>query len=247
MQARPLCQILVCGACDFVCPALPIEETQLLHLYHDYRSQSYDAERIRYEPSYRRVAPLVGKSPAEHRARLQHVEAFLSDVPDMSSIREVLDFAGADGRFIPTGMLERCNCTVYDVSAARPYRPGIRKATELSELGLFDYIQVCHLLEHVRKPKALMESILPHLAEGGLVYLEVPREGSELRAVRLRAGAGTFPIHEHINLYCEKSLTALVQAIGLRLVKMGTEELDLGWCQVTILSAVAAAQVVPGE
>jgi len=241
VEARPLqCEILVCAACDFVCPALFVAESQLLNVYHDYRSQSYNAERIRYEPSYRKVASLVGKSPAEHRARMQHVEAFLSDVPEISTVSEVLDFAGADGRFIPPRLLERCNCTVYDVSEELPYRPGIRRASKLAELGKFDYIQVCHLLEHVRQPKALMESILAHLAEGGLVYLEVPKEGSEQRVERLRAGSETFPIHEHINLYSEKSLSALVRALGLRPVKIGTEDLDLGWCRVTILSAVAA-------
>jgi len=247
VEARPLqCEILVCTACDFVCPALAIAETQLLNLYRDYRSQSYNAERVRFEQSYRKIASLVGKSPAEHRARTQHVQAFLSDVPEMSTVREVLDFAGADGRFIPPGLLERCNCTVYDVSEEPPYRSGIRKAAELAELGAFDYIQVCHLLEHVRQPKELMESILPHLAQGGLVYLEVPMEGSQERVERLRAGTEEFPIHEHINLYSKKTLAALVQALGLRAVKMGTAELDLGFCRVTILSAVATVRVAPG-
>jgi hypothetical protein len=248
VESRPLrCDILVCTACDFVCPALSLAETQLLNLYRDYRSQWYNAERVRYEPSYRKIALLVGKSPAEHRARMRHVEAFLSDVPGIATVREVLDFAGADGRFIPPTLLERCNCTVYDVSEESPYRPGIRKAAMLTELGMFDYIQVCHVLEHVRQPKALMESILPHLAQGGLVYLEAPEEGSQQRVERLRARRETFPVHEHINLYTEKSLTALVVAVGLRLVKIETAELDLGWCQATILSAVAATRVAPGE
>ncbi|MGD0360448.1 MAG: class I SAM-dependent methyltransferase [Bryobacteraceae bacterium] len=240
-QARPLqCDILICEACDFVCPAIDITENQLLNLYRDYRSASYNAERTRYEPAYRKLAPFVGKSPAEHRARMSHVDAFLSDVPLMSSVGEVLDYAGAEGLFIPTALLERCHCTIYEVSDVSPCRPEIRKTNDPAQLGSFDYIQVCHLLEHVRRPRALMKSLIRHLRSKGMIYIEVPKEASELAIGRLRSGDRTFPIHEHINLYTERSLAALVKSVGLRLLKMGSEELDLGWCRATVLSAVGA-------
>ena len=242
-HAWPLqCEILICTNCDFVCPALEIGDGQLLHLYHDYRSAGYNAERIRYEPSYRKLAPLVGKSSTEYRSRMEHVEAFLSDVPAISLVRNVLDFAGADGRFVPPSLLERCDCTVYEVSEELPCRPEIRKTSQISQLGEFDYIQVCHLLEHVLQPKVLVETVARYLRKGGLIYIEVPMETSEQHIQALRAGTAIFPIHEHINLYSEKSLAALVESVGLKLVKMGTAELNIGWCRATVLSAVASSQ-----
>ena len=242
-HARPLqCDILICTTCDFVCPALDLGDDQLMRLYHDYRSDSYNADRIRYEPAYRKLADLVGKSPGEHRARIAHVEAFLSGVPGAAEVREVLDFAGADGRFIPPGLLARCHCTVYDVSEEQPFRAGIRKVSQLEGLGTFDYVQLCHLLEHVRSPKTLLQTATRHLAPDGLLYVEVPKEGSKDRIERLRAGAEAFAIHEHINLYTEKSLAALLEAVGLTVIKMEAADLDVGWCRATVLSALAAAQ-----
>jgi hypothetical protein len=244
---RPLqCDILICEACDFAGPALPLTDDQLLNLYRDYRTSAYDRERIRYEPSYRKIAPYVGKSPAEDDARMAHVEAFLAGVPGIESVRNVLDFAGADGRFIPP-QLRRCKCTVYEVSDQTPCRTEITKAGEMAQLGEFDYIQVCHLLEHVLRPKQLMESIIRHCAQDGLVYMEVPREATAGRVKDLRIGGGTFPIHEHVNLYTEKSLAALVEAVGLKMLKIGSEELDLGWCHFTTLSAVAARVSIAGK
>jgi hypothetical protein len=169
---------------------------------------------------------------------MAHVDRFLMNVPGIASIRDVLDFAGADGSFIPTE-LRRCHCTVYEVSDERPCRPEISKVSEITQLGMFDYIQVCHLLEHVRHPKQLMKSVIQHASPGALVYIEVPKEATEHRVEALRGGGETFLVHEHINLYTEASLSALVEAIGLTLLKMESRALDMGWCRATVLSAVA--------
>jgi SAM-dependent methyltransferase len=238
---RPLrCDILICSDCDFVCPALDLTDSQILRLYLDYRSRSYNDERVRYEPQYRKVAPYVGKSPTEQKARMAHVESFLADVPFLASARDVLDFAGADGRFIPPKLLTRCKCTVCDVSDEPPYTPDVCREADLALLGKFDYVQACHVLEHVREPKLLVEALASHLSQNGVLYLEVPQEGSGEKIERLRRGEGSFPIHEHINLYTEKSMAALVESAGLKLLKIVASALNLGWCRTTVISVVAS-------
>jgi hypothetical protein len=170
---------------------------------------------------------------------MAHVESFLADIPFLSSVRDVLDFAGADGRFIPPDLLARCKCTVCDVSDEPPYRPDVSREADVTVLGKFDFVQACHVLEHVREPKSLVESLASHLNQDGVLYLEVPKETSNEKVDRLRRGEATFPIHEHINLYTEKSLAALVNSAGLELVKMASSELNLGWCRTTVISALA--------
>jgi hypothetical protein len=239
-RGRPLfCSILICSACDFVCPGFDLTDDQLLELYRDYRSASYNADRIRYEPSYRKIALQAGKSMEEFNSRMAHVEAFLADVPGLAAVRDALDYAGADGRLLPRSIQERCRCTVFEVSDEPAWRPEIRKVTELSQLGRFDYIQACHLLEHVWQPRVLLQSLTGYLTKTGLIYIEVPKEGSPSDINRLRAGAGSFPIHEHINIFTEKSLSKLIEGVGLNIVKLTCSEVDFHWARATVLSAIA--------
>ena len=49
-----------CLSCSFVQTRFPFPEEGIAHLYSDYRSDSYNKERCRYEPSYAAIADHVG-------------------------------------------------------------------------------------------------------------------------------------------------------------------------------------------
>ena len=239
---RPIgCPIGFCDDCEFVGPGLPITDNQILNLYRDYRAETYNTERIRYEPTYAAISARVGKDPQEVNARLAYMDAFLKDVPAIATAKRVLDFAGSDGQFIPQ-VLQRADCYVYEVSDVAPYRPEIKRLSDKSQLGTYDYIQICHTLEHVLRPREMVLDAVQHLTDGGLLYLEVPQEQSPEQISVLRAPASPpFILHEHINLYTEKSLKAVAESAGLLPLKLNLlRQQDLGWASGTILCLLAS-------
>jgi hypothetical protein len=238
---RPIgCPIAICETCDFVSPGLPLTDDQISTLYRDYRSGTYNAERIRYEPEYAAIAARVGHDPQELKTRLTYMAAFLGDVPGIAKVKTVLDFAGSDGQFIPE-VLQKADCSVYEISDVRPCRPEIRRLSDKSQLLTYDYIQICHTLEHVLRPRDMVLEAAGHLADGGLLYLEVPQQQSPEQIDALRGPDGSpFILHEHINLYTLKALNALVESAGLVPLKSNILPADLGWVTGTILGILAA-------
>jgi len=130
---------------------------------------------------------------------------------------------------------------VYEISDVAPCRPEIKRLSDKSQLLIYDYIQICHTLEHVLRPREMVLEAASHLADGGLLYLEVPQDKSveQIRALQTPAGP-PFTLHEHINLYTEKSLKAVAESAGLITLKVNTLVQDLGWGTSTVLCLLAS-------
>ena len=186
-QSAGRVQITVCRACQFVGPGFDVPESGLHRLYQDYRSAGYNEERSLYEPFYSVIAPYVGDNPVEQRERDDNLSRFLSDAIDPASISSVLDYGGDSGSHIPK-VLQHCQKTVFDISDAEPVA-GVTKETEVERLGTYDFIQICHTLEHVVGPRSLTAAALDHLAPGGYIYIEVPQDKTEADVQRLREAA----------------------------------------------------------
>jgi hypothetical protein len=231
--------LAACPECGFLGPAAELAETDIGNLYRDYRSPGYNADRIRYEPEYAALAPVIGRHGQEVRERLSHVDGFLGPILDCEGIRTVLDWGGGDGSFIPVRLRNRA-VTVLDLCEdARPPSPYRFTATLAPGEG-FDYIQLCHVLEHLRYPRKELEGILCHLNPGGYLYLEVPYERTPEDLEGLRRGDPRVHhlIHEHLNLYDETSLAALGRSLGLRLEACARVKLECGYASVQTVSAV---------
>ena len=99
--------IFVCKDCGFICPAHIYEASQLLRLYSDYRSESYNLERSFFEPKYRNIMNLVGKSEDEIRNRLDNVGSLISKYTKLESIETVLDWGGAKENLFPENYATR--------------------------------------------------------------------------------------------------------------------------------------------
>ena len=239
-QSAGRVQITVCRACQFVGPGFDVPESGLHRLYQDYRSAGYNEERSLYEPFYSVIAPYVGDNPVEQRERDDNLSRFLSDAIDPASISSVLDYGGDSGSHIPK-VLQHCQKTVFDISDAEPVA-GVTKETEVERLGTYDFIQICHTLEHVVGPRSLTAAALDHLAPGGYIYIEVPQDKTEADVQRLREAAAPTPftIHEHINLYTPVAVASLIESLGLKLLSLRVAQLDFGWTRQSVISALAA-------
>lgn len=226
----------VCQECTFVGPRREYGAEELLPLYEDYRSVRYNADRSIYEPNYSVIQDLVGKSDREVQSRLDNIASLLADVLDPTSVRTVIDWGGGDGRFVPLA-LRKSRVLIVEVSDEPLVDPSFVRLAKVPEGTTAEYIQVCHLLEHVSSPSALLAQVLRHASADAIIYLEVPLDRSTEEVVRFQNQDGSVRhgIHEHLNLFTIESLRRLGTSQGLRELDVREEVLDLGWMQLTVL------------
>jgi len=231
-----LAEMEVCTSCSFIQTKIPFADEALGRLYADYRSDSYNQERIRYEPEYASIASQVGSCAQEIQTRTVGLTRWLTGKFNIESDFSMLDYGGADGKFLPNLPGQKY---VFDISDIAPAK-GIVRIKDESELGSYAYVQVAHVLEHVSYPLALTRKAASFLKESGYLYIEVPQEVSDEVITRIATSGKTvcLGIHEHINNYCVKSVTELVRAAGLSLAAIEAEAVDLGWIKSTIVRAL---------
>ena len=145
----------------------------------------------------------------------------------------MLDYGGADGKFLPNLPGEKY---VFDISDMAPAE-GVIRIQDESGLGSYSYIQLADVLEHVSYPLALTRKAASFLKDSGYLYIEVPLEVSDKMTARLANGDKTIRlgIHEHINRYTVKSVTGLLRSTGVSSVTVETEVVDLGWIKATVI------------
>jgi hypothetical protein len=231
-----LVEIEICTSCSFIQTKLPFPDEAIGRLYTDYRSDSYNRERIRYEPEYAAIASQAGSCPQEVEARAGGLTRWLRGKFDVESNFSMLDYGGADGKFLPNLPGGKY---VFDISDIAPAE-GIRRIRDESGLRSYSYIQLAHVLEHVSYPLVLTRKAASFLEDSGYLYIEVPLEISDEAIMRLANGDKTIrlDIHEHINRYSVKSVTELLRSAGLSLAAIETEMVDLGWTKATIIRAL---------
>jgi hypothetical protein len=231
-----LVKIEICNACSFIQTKQPFSDEAIGKLYADYRSETYNRERIGYEPEYAEIASQTGSCSQEIQARTGGLTRWLDGKLNVEGSFSMLDYGGADGRFLPNLQGEKY---VFDISDIEPAE-GIKRIRNESDLSSYPYIQLAHVLEHVPHPLALTRKAASFLEHPGYLYVEVPLEISDDTITRLSNGDNTIAvdIHEHINRYSLKSVTALFRSAGLSVVAAETEEVDLGWNKATIIRAL---------
>jgi len=231
-----LIELEICTSCLFIQTKLPFPDEAIGQLYADYRSDSYNRERIRYEPEYAEIAHHAGSSPREIQARAGGLTRWLTGKLNVEHNFSMLDYGGADGKFLPDLPGEKF---VFDISNVAPAE-GIVRIQYESELGSYSYIQIAHVLEHVSHPLRLTRKAASFLRDSGYLYVEVPLEISNDGISRLVNGDKTVSvgIHEHINRYSEKSVTELFRSTGIFPIAVETEVVNLGWIKATVIRAL---------
>jgi hypothetical protein len=234
--AKAFIGMQICSRCSFVQAKHPFPEEWITRLYLDYRSQTYNTERILYEPTYKAIAARVGTDTVEVTNRLNAATLFLSGKLERSPDFTMLDYGGADGRFLPNLSERRY---VYEISDVAPI-PGIVRIASDDSLGHYSYIHLAHVLEHVVHPLKLVKHVAEYLEPRGYLYIEVPQEISDGNLQRLQHGATdiTVGIHEHINSYSPAALTHLMNAVGLEVIAIEATPVDVGWATSVHLRAL---------
>ena len=229
-------EMQICLDCSFIQTKHPFPDDDLGRLYSDYRSSTYNEERIRYEPTYAALAKDVGACDQEVHTRVGGLTAWLADKGDSKNDFSMLDFGGSDGRFLPKLHGRKY---VFEISDISPLE-GIVRIPNEAELATYSYVQIAHVLEHVPEPLALLKRVSSFVKPSGYLYIEVPQELTDAEIAELRNSPARrgLTVHEHINWFCPLSVARLVQAARLNLISMQPTQVDLGWIAGTIIRAL---------
>ena len=230
-------EMQICRSCTFLQARQPFPEDWITRLYVDYRAPSYNAERTQYEPSYGAIAARVGTDDREVANRVAAATKFVASKLAPGPGFTMLDFGGADGRFLPQMDATKF---VYEISDIAPIAGVTRIATE-AELSRYSYVHLAHVLEHVVQPLQLVQKVSQYIEPGGYLYIETPQEVSDADLQRFLNGATNMErsVHEHINAYSIAAVTKLFEAAGLELVAAQADRMDVGWASATHLRALA--------
>lgn len=205
-------ELQCCNSCSFVQTKFPFADDAIGRLYADYRSDSYNRERSRFEPDYLRVQSQVGGYTENGLERIDALTGWLTAKASLSPAT-LLDYGGADGRFLPLLSGKKFVFEVSDVAPA----DGVSRVADESMLTTYDYVQIAHVLEHVTHPLHLAQRVASFVSPGGYLLIEVPQDVDLATMEAMRSGSwrGRIMIHEHINLYNALAVEKLIAAIGL--------------------------------
>ena len=229
-------EMQLCMHCFFIQTKTPFRDEDLMRLYLDYRSPSYNRERIYFEPEYAGIAAEVGQSETELSVRRSALSTFLRKGLQTSDAHTVLDYGGADGRFIPDIPGSKF---VYEISSMDPV-PGVTRIKSESELGTYSIVLFAHVTEHVTHPLRLVRKLSAYVEPGGYLYIETPQEISDQQRAELQHSAPRWNIgiHEHINYYCVPAVAALLEAAGFAVVAIESSPVDVGWAKSVHIRAL---------
>jgi hypothetical protein len=251
----PFCVDLVqCEACGFTFYNPRLDDTELRRLYADYRKEEYRQMRYASEPWYTAKFNADLASVSSYEIRRAKLAPILRQHVGQRPISRILDYGGDRGDLV-AGLFDGAETFVYDISGI-PAATGVTATTDPAGCKA-DLIINSNVLEHVGFPRLLVSEILQAAPEGGLVFLEVPCE-SPLGLTRMArrvaqigimvltrptlarsivCPASLYMMHEHINYFTERSLTALMRACGATVIAAGSYfsvgragKADMAWC-----------------
>ena len=151
-----------------------------------------------------------GGLDGEKQDRLNHMDRIFKKYIDYEDIHHVLDFGGAKGDFV-FQKFNNATKYVYDLDET-PSNYDCKKINfdQLSNIK-WDFIQCCHVLEHLSNPLIYVHRIVSLMPPGGYLYVEVPF--TDLTIIK----NPIVTIHEHINFFTLKSFDKLFQKLNMKM------------------------------
>ena len=154
----------------------------------------------------------------------------------------ILDYGGGDGLNLVPFAREN-DCLVVDY-VEHPAPPGVRyvhgDVESMAGEAAFDVILLCHTLEHLAQPVELVRRLGSHLADEGLLYLEVPV--GVFREWRKQAEPLT-----HINFFSEATVARCLNEAGLFPGRVSTDYRQGTSGRSWAISAIASREKPAGD
>lgn len=219
--------IIYCESCGFCYSGYRPTKEEMSKLYNGYRNNDYQKQRNIYEKNYTESYNYsLGHDSKEMDYRKQSLYNILKDNIDVSEIKNILDFGGDEGQFIPD-QLNHTQRYVYDVSGVSTVNE-IKKISDETELikHRYDLVMCCHVLEHVSYPIEIINGLINLLEDNKYLYLEVPYEKYLMPKTinGLKCYLNTPKIHEHINSFREETFKEIFKDKKFSIIYLQTDK-----------------------
>jgi SAM-dependent methyltransferase len=198
--------IRYCAACDFAFFDRRLTVDEAAALYHDYRGEDYNRQRLRLEPSYAPYIPMFADPLSDYyRGRIRDLTDVFAALPEFRPA-SVLDFGGNGS--LAARLFPGAEISHLDASA------GVALKRDR-----FDLIIASQVFEHLTDPRADVARLAELIEEDGLLLLDVPREYpgslSEGLLWQERYGGSLTVMHEHINHFSTRAIRCLLGTAAL--------------------------------
>jgi Methyltransferase domain len=211
-----------CEACQFSFFSHRYSDTELAAIYGGYRGSDYLRVRKRWEPWYGSAvngAYQVGSE--EVRSRTAFMDELIAKATD-GKFNVAVDFGGDEGQFFPDSAVGRK--IVIDVSG-KPMLAGVELYEDLKSLGTSpDLVMICHVLEHLNDPVALLREVCKVIDAQGVLYVEVPMDMPRLHGWHARAAYQKYLVgvgRTRWPLVASDFLSGVSRQVGFRIPRLG--------------------------
>jgi SAM-dependent methyltransferase len=213
-----------CLDCNFISLWPELSDESLLDYYSFYLTDEYRRERGLVDPAYSLIEKNHG-SVNELLMRRKQNEDFIVPILEeylanlrLDSLR-MLDYGGGSGQVAP--LFDWIDVDIYDVDHKSIRSRSKKSSSErsFSPAGkfnaLYDFVQLLHVIEHVGNPLNTVKSAVEYLKTDGLLLVEVPWEMLNFDDL---SESGIIVCDEHINKFCDHSLTTMMKNLGLKVL-----------------------------
>ena len=240
-----------CEHCGFAFYDLRFSNDQIAKLYEGYRGEAYQKIRQQSDVWYtKEINRLLDVDNSATEARKDTLINLIERHCDTTEPFTMLDFGGDRGQSFP--YIKGARNFVYDISN-KPLVEGAIGLKSIDEAKNIDFslIMCNHVLEHVNEPIATAKSIVDIMGDKTLLYIELPMDspfyaskfdnlkfltnkyftwGNILKHFVITKFDNCFaPMSEHINYFTLKSMSKLVDSLGLKVIESGEKTINCGW------------------
>jgi SAM-dependent methyltransferase len=211
-----------CAACQLSFFSHRYSDAELTAIYGGYRGSDYVRVRKRWEPWYGSgVNNAYEAGSKDVVSRRTFMEGLIAQATPRH-FRVAVDFGGDEGQFFPDSAVDRK--IVIEVSG-KPMLEGVELYEDLGSIGVSpDLVMVCHVLEHLNDPAALLREVRQVIDAEGVLYVEVPMDLPRLHHWHAREPYKRYLAHvarTRWPLVASDFLSGVSRQAGLRIPRLG--------------------------
>lgn len=234
--------LIWCKDCGFAYYSVLLTDEDAAKFYSGYRNDEFQKQRQKYEPWVTKRLLAFSDDELEYKHRQNYLTGILKKHINIDRIKEILDYGGDDGRFIPAIFSDKSKY-IYDISNVVPNKNIVKIEFDSKQKYDFDFIMCCHVLEHLSNPRVIIEKIKSLLSEEGVLYIELPMDSPFYKIKRdylfylfhynpidllsrvLLDKNQPYRMGEHINYFTVESIVILLKEFGFEILHSGTYSL----------------------
>lgn len=206
--------ILHCYLCDFYWHRHILNQELMIKLYSEW-----------IDPATSQEKNINSNNPNNRFEVVKGLMRLFNKIDTNKKKIKFLDYGGGWGDWAICANVLGCNSYIFDLAETRNKSNVINGVSWIDRnqhekyKNYFDVIVVNQVLEHLPEPKKTLEKLIEMLRVGGIISITVPNTKSNHKVL----SKGPLQPLEHINGFTPKALRALIEKVGLVIVRDKTK------------------------